>query len=93
MKHENIAFDQLAGSSRASTWDEDAGVSTTDTWPPIPKDTVVIYQTPDRRTARQRLITWWRRRWLVVPDAAHDTPIETSQEPVWESHWALTKYL
>ncbi len=62
-------------------------------WEKERDSSVVLYQFPDDRSAFQRLTAWWHRRtYRLAPDASGDVD-EAMVEPVWQGHWATTKYL
>jgi|GEM_PF-6355913 len=54
---------------------------------------VVIFQHPENCSFYQRLATWWYLRKRRSQPVTYDQDGDAMAEPIWQGHWASTKYL
>ncbi|WP_298969307.1 hypothetical protein [uncultured Roseobacter sp.] len=62
-------------------------------WGEKQEGSVIILQYPDSRTLWQRAAAWWHLRYRSSQHIAQDKTVTRVSEPVWQGHWATTKYL
>lgn len=62
-------------------------------WEKARADAVVIFRHPENCSFYQRLATWWYLRKRRSQPVAYDQDGDAMAEPIWQGHWASTKYL